>query len=96
MSQIFCPAGHQFSDTLFPCKYKYYLVGDWQVDDIAEKAAGMISGPDPMVAIGYAISAAGPLLYICPECQRLVVFWKEGKLPPVAYEEMVLKRSGQN
>lgn len=70
MTQVRCPVGHQFSDTLAPSPCRSTLIPDEEIEPLAQRIVEQVRHDDFEVVVGYLISTSGLDAYVCPHCDR--------------------------
>ena len=81
MARIGCNCGEAFSTSASPCRYQFRLIPDTALEDLVEN--GLMTACDEkdrserVLLMYHAISVAGPEMFKCPHCGRLIVYWSK-------------------
>jgi len=86
MATIRCRCGGMFSDGSIPCEEEYHLLPDVAFESVVDKVITLAKGSEDDAEVGYAISSAAKLVYKCPHCGRLIVFWDGLEHQPLFYK----------
>lgn len=74
MPRIACPCGHSMFIGEIPCPFQWNILADDAVD-------GLLHGGNKMEIIEFG--KAADLMFRCPECGRLLIFWNKSEVPQV-------------
>lgn len=86
MATITCPGGHSFSDGQIPSPYAWTLISDANLESALDRIIDRAkAGKDVEAQTGVIMNAYGYPAYICPECERLLVFDKGIENPATSY-----------
>lgn len=75
MATTRCRCGGMFSDGSIPCEEEYHLLSDVVLETVVDKVTTLVREAEDEAEVFYALRSAATLVYKCPDCERLIVFW---------------------
>ncbi len=79
MPKILCRCGHVLNLIITPAPDGFRVVSEKMVDSLY---GAPVSSPDEIVS---KIAVEGLLMFRCPACGRLIVFWEKTRNEPTFY-----------
>ena len=74
MLDITCPVGHKFSGGVIPSPHLLVLISEAEMDSLTNEILDAAKGDDPAKDVWTKLWLAGQDVYICPTCERLVIY----------------------
>jgi len=75
MATVRCRCGGMFSDGSIPCEEQYHLLPDVALEGVVDRVITFAREAKDEAEVFYAVRSAATLVYKCPDCGRLIVFW---------------------
>lgn len=87
MGQVRCICGSVLYDGDIPCPFEYDMLSNDSIDDVVADIGTILkqTSADRVMDAQLRILAASTVVYKCPACGRLLVFWDGLEKPFVSY-----------